>query len=55
MENDLISRAALLVAIGQQPEIDGNHRAAQVLECILAAPAVDAMPGVYVHVEEIRQ
>lgn len=37
---DAISRAGLLEAIGQHPETDGNQRAAQILECILAAPSV---------------
>lgn len=41
MENDLISRAALLQSIGRHAELDGNRRAAQVLDCILSAPTID--------------
>ena len=44
--SDLISRAALLESMGQHTELDGNQRAAQVLECILDAPAIDAVPVV---------
>ncbi len=45
--DDLISREALLEEIGQHPEIDGNQRAAQILECILNAAAVGAAPVVH--------
>ena len=45
--NDLISQEALLKAIGTDAETDGNQRAAQVLECILTAPIVDAVPVVH--------
>lgn len=38
---DPISRAELLESIGQCPEMDGEQRAAQILECILAAPTID--------------
>lgn len=44
--NDLIDRDALIKAIGQNPESSGNQRAAQILECILNASLVDAVPVV---------
>lgn len=43
---EYIEREALFGAIGQRHEIDGNHRAAQILECILEAPAADVAPVV---------
>ena len=42
--NDLISRDDLIKAIGQDSESSGNQRAAQILECVLNAPSVDAIP-----------
>lgn len=45
--NDLIDRDALIKAIGQNPESSGNQRAAQILECILNASLVDAVPVVW--------
>ena len=45
--DDLISREVLLIAIGMDVESNGNQRAAQVLECILNAPAVAAAPVVH--------
>ena len=44
---EYIEREALFGAIGQRHEIDGNHRAAQILECILEAPAADVAPVVH--------
>ncbi len=44
--NDSIDRDALIKAIGQNPESSGNQRAAQILECILNAALVDAVPVV---------
>lgn len=44
--NDLIDRDALIKAIWQNPESSGNQRAAQILECILNASLVDAVPVV---------
>ena len=47
-----IDREALLKAVGIDVESDGNQRAAQVLECILNAPIVDAAPVVHSQWEE---
>lgn len=44
---EYIEREALFGAIGLRHEIDGNHRAAQILECILEAPAADVAPVVH--------
>ncbi|RGX52928.1 hypothetical protein DWV16_17615 [Anaerotruncus sp. AF02-27] len=44
---EYIEREALFGAIGQRHEIDGNHRAAQILECILEAPVADVAPVVH--------
>lgn len=43
MTNDLISRGALFTTIYENPESEGNARAAQLLEAIIKAPAVDAV------------
>ena len=40
---DLISREALYKAMNENPESNGNARAAQLLECIMKAPSVDAV------------
>lgn len=44
MNGDLISRAALYNAMYENPESNGSARAAQLLECIMKAPPVDAEP-----------
>lgn len=52
MTNDLISREALIDAIYERPESEGNARVAQLLEAIMKTPAVDAEPvrhGRWIH------
>ena len=54
---EYIEREALFGAIGQRHEIDGNRRAAQILECILEAPAADVAPvvhGKWYHTGEVE-
>lgn len=39
-----IDKEALMKSIQENPAVDGNHRAVQLLECIINAPTVDAVP-----------
>lgn len=41
-----IDKEALMKSIQENPAVDGNHRAAQLLECIMNAPTIDAVPVV---------
>lgn len=41
---DYIEKEALMKNIQENPAVDGNHRAVQLLECIINAPTVDAAP-----------
>ena len=42
-----IDKEALMKSIQENPAVDGNHRAAQLLECIMNAPTIDAVPVVH--------
>lgn len=43
-QNEYISKQALLQAINKEPHSNASQRAAQILTCILQAPAVDVVP-----------
>lgn len=44
---EYIEREALLKELAKDVAVDGNQRAAQILECIINAPAADVAPVVH--------
>lgn len=46
---EYIEREALLKELAKDVAVDGNQRAAQILECIINAPAADVAPVVHAY------
>lgn len=51
---EYIEREVLLKELAKDVAVDGNQRAAQILECIINAPAADVAPVVHGRWEVIK-